>query len=318
VPGGLLASEVQVSGIRNVVVVLHRGLECGALLGGVLVVSLVEDPELLHLHLPVDFGVVSKVTLEHDLLEPRQVAGVNGDTVVFLGTALSDKGPVAVLLLEIKTSGVGDKDEREEPARETEPADKPKLGVVADVVVNDGGQESTDFARSGGETMCGGTDGDGVHLGSDEEGGAVGAELLEERREEVEGLETRNVFRGLELVEPDGTNEEDDTVTQEPDNLHPLATVELVVDEERGHVVTGERDTDIYQVPKPAIHEVGSSVGRYDLDEGGSEQLVAVEKEIIEEPPAAGTDHAATKVVEDELEIGDVVTGDVGASLSVG
>ena len=149
---------------------------------------------------------------------------VDGDSVVVGSSALSDEHPVSLLLLEVKTGGVGDEEEGGDPAGETEPADDPEPGSrVGDVVVDDGGGEGTELARGRSDTVSGGSDRDGEDLGGEEEGGAarrdpsvsecpvitgkrrghsLGTELLEERGEVVDGLETVNVCLGLEVLEP--------------------------------------------------------------------------------------------------------------------
>lgn len=46
------------------------------------------------------------------------------------------------------------------------------------------------------------------------------------------------MFRRRELLEPDGANEEEDSVGEETDDLHSTSTVEFVVDEESSEVVS--------------------------------------------------------------------------------
>jgi hypothetical protein len=83
---------------------------------------------------------------------------------------------------------------------ETEPTDNPELGVVIDVVVQDGRSQSTKLSHGGTETVGGSSDGDGEDFSGDEEGGAVGTELLEESGKEVDGLETVDVCGFSEVV----------------------------------------------------------------------------------------------------------------------
>ncbi len=85
-------------------------------------------------------------------------------------------------------------------------------------------------------------------------------------------------------------DKEEDSVRQEPKNLHPLATIELMVDEKSGHVVSEHLDTDVEQVPVPGRDDVARSVRVDDLDESRGEELVPVEKEIVEEPTSGGTE----------------------------
>ncbi len=114
---------------------------------------------------------------------------MDGNAVVFLGAPVPEVGPAALLLLEIEPGGVGEEEEGEQHAGETEPGDDVELGLVVDVVVQDGGQEGAGLANAGGETVGAGTDGGREDLAGDEEGDAVGAELVEERADEVHGLE---------------------------------------------------------------------------------------------------------------------------------
>lgn len=44
-------------------------------------------------------------------------------------------------------------------------------------------------------------------------------------------------------------------VEEETDTLHSLTTVQLVIDQQRGHVVPDERDTNVNQVPQPSGHD---------------------------------------------------------------
>lgn len=101
-----------------------------------------------------------------------------------------------------------------------------------DVVVQDRGLQCTEFAAGRGETVGSGTHGGGLHFGCDEEGDGVGAELIEERREEGYGLEFADVLGGGVVFEVEAGNGEEDEVHQEADHLHVFAAVELVVNEE--------------------------------------------------------------------------------------
>jgi hypothetical protein len=48
---------------------------------------------------------------------------------------------------------------------------------------------------------------------------------------------------------------EENKVEEETDTLHSLTTVQLVIDQEGGHVVSNERDSDVDQVPEPSSHD---------------------------------------------------------------
>lgn len=78
--------------------------------------------------------------------------------------------------------------------------------------------------------MGGGTNRSGVDFSGDEKGDRVGAELVEEGREEVHGLELADVSFGGVMLQVEGGNDEEDEVEEEADHLHLFAAVELVVD----------------------------------------------------------------------------------------
>jgi hypothetical protein len=72
--------------------------------------------------------------------------------------------------------------------------------VVINVVVQDGGSQGTKLSHGSTETVGGGSNGDGEDFGGDEEGGAVGTELLEESGKEIDGLEAVDVCGFSEVV----------------------------------------------------------------------------------------------------------------------
>lgn len=72
--------------------------------------------------------------------------------------------------------------------------------MIVDVVVQHSRRQSAEFTHGGTETVCSGSDRDREHFGCDEEGGAVGAELLEESGQEVDGLEAVDVGGFSEVV----------------------------------------------------------------------------------------------------------------------
>ena len=84
-----------------------------------------------------------------------------------------------------------------------------------------------------------------IDLGSNKECDSVGSELVEERREEIHGLELVDASdRDIVIVVERRYGETDET-GDEADDLHPLAAVQLVVDQERGQVVAYELDSDV-------------------------------------------------------------------------
>jgi len=230
--------EIVVHIIGVLVIINQIGGTTGHL--GVLVSSLTIGPvgaHVLDLGLVVEFGVVVFADAT-DTFPEGQVMWVDGNTVVVVLTTGTDVSPAAFLLLEVETGGVGHEDEGEEHAEETEPWDEVELGLRVDVVVDDGSKESTHLTPGGGETVGSGTDGSWEAFGGDQEGHAVGAELLEERGQEVHGLESLDTGdAGVELVVESRNNEEDE-VHEETKLLHVLTANNLVVDEESGKVVT--------------------------------------------------------------------------------
>lgn len=236
--------------------------------------------------------------------------GVHGDTVVLGLASAADVLPAALLLLQVEAGGVWEEEEGEKHAGQAEPWHDVELRLRVDVVVQDGGEEGTELANGGGETVSGRTDGRGEDLGGDEEGDRIGSELVEERRQEIHGLEGGNTLdRGVVLV-VEGGNDKQDEVHEESQLHHVLATEQLVVDEEAGAVVSCERDDDVDQVPCPAGHDGGSVRGE-DTDELRLEQLVTVEEDIVAEPCSGGGEQAATKVGEGQAERLGVVAGHV-------
>lgn len=270
------------------------------------------DPLSAHFvdfHLVVLGGVVALV-LAAEALPPGEMLPVDGDAVVFVFLAGADESPAAFLFLEVEACGVGEEDEGEEGAGETEPGDKVELGLGVDVVVEDGGEEGSGFTGCSAETVGGGADGCREDLGGYEEGDAVGAELVEERGQEVHGLESVDVVLAGEEVIGKSWNNEEDEIGHETDNHHPLAAVELVVNEERGKVVTNERDADVDQVVEPASHD-RLVAGCKNLDELVLEKLVAVEEDIVSEPGSSCGKQTWSKVGKGELERSNVVSSNV-------
>lgn len=137
---------------------------------------------------------------------------VDGDAVVVLIAAGTDELPAAFLLLEVEAGGVGEEEDGEDDAGEAEPGNDVELLLDGDVVVHDGGGESAEFADCGGEAVGGGADGGRVDFGGDEEGDGVGAELIEERGEEIHGLKAFDVFWRGEVVVVEGGDDEEEKV----------------------------------------------------------------------------------------------------------
>ena len=225
--------------------------------------------------------------------------------------------PSAFLLLEIETSGVWEEEEGDDHSGKTEPWDEVEFLLGADVVVKDGGEEGTHLSNGSGESVSSRSDRSWENFGSNEESDGVGSKLVEKGGEEVHGLEGVNTVNTAVILVVESWDDEHDETHEETELLHILATVELVVDEERGQVVTGERDTNVNQVPEPSRHDVTRLVGCgvNDLDECALEQLVSVEEDVVAEPSTGGTDETRTKVLERHLQRLNIVPGDVGPLL---
>lgn len=269
-----------------------------------------------NLGLPV-LGRVVVLALTAEALPQTEMLGVDSNTMVLLRLALTDISPATLLFLEIKTGGVGKEDPGQEHTSKTEPRNNVELGLGIDVVVEDGGEESTSLAQAGRETVGSGTDGGRENLTSDEEGDRVGTELVEERGDEVHGLESVDAGGANVVFVVEGRDDKHEEAHQESNLLHHLAAVHLVVDEERGEVVSAQRDNDVDQVPRPGGQERLGVVGN-DLDELTLEKLVAVEENVVAEPGTSSSQEATAKVGETSSESVEVVASDVGAGLGLG
>ena len=305
--------EVVVDLRAKVVIVL--GLLPALLLGEVVLLTL--NPfgtHLLDLLLVVQLSIVALVLAAH-ALPPRKVLPVNGNAVVVVLAAGTDACPATLLLLEIETGCVGQEGPGQESTDKTEPRNEVELCLGVDVVVQDRGKQSSSLTGGSRETVSSGTDRCGEDLSGDQERDRVGAKLVEERRQEVHGLESVNVLRLCEEVEMEGRDNEEDEVSHETDDHHPLTSVQLVVDHNGGKVVSTKGDTDVDQVVKPADHD-GVVARSNDLDKLVLEQLVAVEEDVVGEPRTSSSDQAGSEVAEGKLQGNNIVTGDVRLLLS--
>lgn len=275
------------------------------------------DAVLLDLLLVVELGIVVAGLAQNVALVPRQVLGVHGRTVVLFLAAGAEVFPAALLLLQVQTSGIGKEEQGDESTGQTEPRDNVELGLGIDVVVQDGGEKGTSLTPGSGHTVSGGTDGGGENLGSDQEGDRVGTELVEERAQEVHGLEGLDVLGAAVVVEVEGRDDKQNEAEHKTNDLHPLATVQLVVDQEGGHVVSAQRDTDIDQVPQPGGHD-RAGCGTDHLDELTLEELVAVEENIVGEPATSSCEYAESEVLEGQLQGLGIITSDGSLLLGSG
>lgn len=278
--------------------------------------ALLAGPLLTHvldLLLVIELRVVVLADAAEALPEGK-VHGVDGDAVVVFGLAGADVAPPALLLLEVKTGGVGEEQPGEDHTGETEPGNDVELGLGIDVVVENGGEKRTSLAAAGAEAVGGGADGGREDLTGNEEGDAVGAELVEEAGEEVHGLERLDTGGAGVVLQLEGGNDEHDEAHEETDLLHHLAAIEAVVHEERGEIITDKRDDDVVQVPNPAGQDRARTAAD-DGDELSLEELVSVEEDIVAEPATSRGEETASKVPGGHGEGIKIVTGNIGLLL---
>lgn len=178
---------------------------------------------LLDLLRVVEIGVVVLADAA-SALPPREVLGVHGDAVVLVFATGADKLPAALLLFEVEAGGVGQEEEGDEHAGQAEPGDDVEFRLRVNVIVENGGEERAEFAPGGAEAVRGGADGRGVDFSGYEEGDGVGAELVEERGEEVHGLKGCNAREALVVLKVECGNDEKDKVHQEANHLHLLSS----------------------------------------------------------------------------------------------
>jgi len=156
--------------------------------------------------------------------------GVNGNSMVIMFATLNNICPSSFLLLKIETSGIGEEDSGDNHTSKTEPWYDVKLLLDGNVIVKDGGGKSTKLSAGGRETVGCSANWGGINLGSNKEGNSVGTELIEERRQEVHGLERVDVRRLDVVVVMESGYDEKNEVEQETDLLHILSAVKFVVD----------------------------------------------------------------------------------------
>ena len=269
---------------------------------------------LLNLLVVVQLGVVALVLAAH-ALPPGEMLPVDGNAVVVVLPAGTNALPAALLLLEVKAGCIRKEDPGQQGTDETEPGNEVELGLGVDVVVQDRSEQSSSLTGSSREAVGSGTDGCGEHLSSDQERDGVGAELVEERRQEVHGLECVNMLGLREVLKVESRHNEENEIGHETDNHHPLASIELVVDQNRRKVVSAERDTNVDQVVEPTNHD--RVVARSDdLDELRLEEFIAVEEDVVGKPGTGSSDQTGPEVAECQLQGSNVVSGNVCLLLS--
>ena len=174
--------------------------------------------DLLHLLLVVEFRVVVLVLAQHQPFVQRQ------DAVVLVFAPFADELPPPLLLLQVQTRGVGEEEEGEHGTGQAEPWNRLEYGSRGEVGVQKRRHEGAELAGGRGQAMGRGTDRRRVHFSCGKEGDRVGSELVEERRQEVHGLERVDGAVGV-VMKREGRNGEEDKVGSETDQLHPLAAV---------------------------------------------------------------------------------------------
>jgi hypothetical protein len=259
-------------------------------------------------------GSIVVLALAGPALPDRQVLAVNSGAVVLGLAALADELPAALLLAEVKAGGIGKAEPGNDGTGKTEPGHNEELLLGGGVGADDGNDEGTDLTAGSGDTVSSTTDGGGEALGSDKEGNAVGTELVEERGEEVYGLERVDVGGLLVVLELEGGDDEENEAHHETDDLHPLAAIQLVVDEPAGTVVTGKLTSDVDQGPEPVSHNT-LRVRADDSNELALEELVTVKEDIVGEPTAGGGKKTRREVLENESERLLIVSSDRGLLL---
>ena len=208
--------------------------------------------------------------------------GVNGNTVILVRASSSDECPAAFLLFQVQTSGIWEEEIGDDGADETEPWDDVETRLDADVVVQNGSQQRSKLSTRCGKSMGRCTYRRREHLCCDQEGDAIGAELTEERRNEIAGLECVDARWSRVVGVVECWNNEAEEVRDETDDLHPLAAVQFIVNQERGKVVSDKLDTNVSKIPKPVRCDA-RGIWIDDGDELRLEELVAVEKDVIGE-----------------------------------
>lgn len=83
---------------------------------------------------------------------------VNGNTMVFSCSSFPNERPVSVLLPQVESGGIGDEEFSDDPSGETEPADYPESGLSINVVVQDSGDQGSEFTSGSRETVGGSSD----------------------------------------------------------------------------------------------------------------------------------------------------------------
>ena len=303
-----LVVEVVLLELVAMVLAVHLLLAAHALLASPLLAH------ILNLLLVIELGVVVLANAAETLPEGK-MHGVDGDAVVVLGLAGADVAPPPLLLLKVKTGGVGEEQPGEDHAGETEPRHNVELGLGVDVVVENGGEKSTGLAHAGAEAVGRSADGSWEDLTGDEEGDAVGAELVEEAGEEVHGLERFDTGGAGIVLQLEGGDDEHDEAHEETNLLHHLAAIEAVVHEEGGQIITDEGDDDVVQVPNPAGHN-GARAAADDGNELSLEELVAVEENVVAEPAASGGEETAAEMSGGHGKGVVIVAGNVALLLS--
>ena len=156
--------------------------------------------------------------------------GVDGDAMVFRYTATAEELPSPFLFLEVESGRIRKEQNREEHAGQSKPRNDIESDLRGDVVEKYSGGQGTELANGGRKAVSRSTDWSGITFSCNEESNCIWAKLVEKRREEIHGLKSLNVSSTGEELVSESRYDEQDKVRAEPDQLHPFATIQFVID----------------------------------------------------------------------------------------
>jgi hypothetical protein len=182
-PGALAQPIVILIQARSQSQLAIRSLRLGLLAALDLLERGPDRPQLGNPVLPILLGIVGQMAFQDHTLPQGQVARVNGNSVIILRVAGTDMCPVTILFGKIQSGGVGDEYLSNNVAGESEllnvsavfaltqrrtyPADDPELGTVINKVVQDGGDQSANFASGSRQTVGSSTNRNWVNFSSE-------------------------------------------------------------------------------------------------------------------------------------------------------
>lgn len=83
---------------------------------------------------------------------------MDGNTSILFTPSFSHKRPVSILFTEVEAGSIGDEYFSDDPSGETEPAYYPESGLSIDVVIQDCGDQGSEFTSGSRETVGGSSD----------------------------------------------------------------------------------------------------------------------------------------------------------------